>query len=99
MNELKHRFVEANGDYDLYCNGVMAGFVPSLIARNQMIHCPICGEGANYQEDTPSIEDIVAAVNDLKPMNYGFKDKIRQARNDQIDEVIAVIQSLSQSLD
>jgi hypothetical protein len=44
----KHKFVKSLGDYDLYCDGVKACFVPFLMAKNNMVKCPICGEPVNY---------------------------------------------------
>lgn len=50
-----HTFVENHGDYELLCNGVKAAFIPYLIAKNQMIRCPLCGEGANFNS---MVEDV-----------------------------------------
>ncbi len=45
----EHRFVESLGDYDLYCGDVKAAFIPRMIARSQVIKCPLCGNPANYE--------------------------------------------------
>jgi len=43
----EHIFIETLGDYTLYCDDENAGVIPYLMARHNIVKCPICGEIAN----------------------------------------------------